>query len=141
MISHYWGRQLAPEWWWVSANQFDRQGVAVECTVLRSGLWGIPLGLPLAYLYLKEGDERELVLSPPATVRVIGSPERFEIHVRRFWGDTITLIAVGRDYGDLGDDIINTLVGDLEILKGGRVIARAQGTAGLERRAPRARSN
>ena len=62
MISHYWGRQLAPEWWWVSANQFDREGVAVECTVLRSGLWGIPVRLPLAYLYLKEAATRKLVI-------------------------------------------------------------------------------
>lgn len=136
MISHYWGRQLAPEWWWVSANQFDREGVAVECTVLRSGLWGIPVRLPLAYLYLKETAARELVLSPPAIARVTGSPEQFEIQIRRFWAETITLKAVGRAYGDLGDGIINTLVGDLEILKGGRLIARAKGTAGLERRAP-----
>jgi hypothetical protein len=136
MISHYWGRQLSPEWWWVSANQFDRQGVAVECTVLRSGVWGIPVGLPLAYLSLQETGEAELVHSPPAIARVTGSPEKFEIQIRRFWAETITLKAVGRDYDDLGDGILNTLVGDLEILKGGRLVARAQGTAGLERRAP-----
>jgi len=23
MVSHYWGRQLSPEWWWVSVHQFD----------------------------------------------------------------------------------------------------------------------
>ena len=136
MISHYWGRQLSPEWWWVSANQFDRQGVAVECTVLRSGVWGIPVRLPLAYLSLQETGEAELVHSPPAIARVTGSPEKFEIQIRRFWAETITLKAVGRDYDDLGDGILNTLVGDLEILKGGRLVARAQGTAGLERRAP-----
>ena len=136
MISHYWGRQLSPEWWWVSANQFDREGVAVECTVLRSGVWGIPVRLPVAYLSLQETAEAELVHSPPAIARVTGSPEKFEIQIRRFWTETITLKAVGRDFGALGDGIINTLVGDLEILKGGRLVARAQGTAGLERRAP-----
>jgi hypothetical protein len=136
MISHYWGRQLSPEWWWVSVNQFDRQGVALECTVLRSGVWGIPVRLPLAYLYLKDSAAEGLVYSPPAIAQVTGSPEKFEIHLRRCWTDTITLKAVGRDYGDLGDGIINTLVGDLEIVRGGKVIARAQGTAGLERRAP-----
>jgi hypothetical protein len=136
MLSHYWGRQLSPEWWWVSANQFDRQGVAVECTVLRSGVWGIPVRLPLAYVSLKEPVEEELIHSPPAIARVTGTPEKFEIHIRRFWAETITLKAVGRDYGDLGDGIINTLVGDLDILKGQRLVARAQGTAGLERRAP-----
>jgi hypothetical protein len=136
MISHYWGRQLSPTWWWVSANQFDREGVAVECTVLRSGLWGIPVRLPLAYFYLKDSTEPELVRSPPAIARVTGSPEKFELQIRRFWAETITLKAVGRDYGDLGDGIINTLVGDLEIFKGDRLLARAKGTAGLERRAP-----
>src|SRR5215212_8836314 len=40
LISHYWGRHLAPEWWWISAHQFDREETTVECTVLRSSLWG-----------------------------------------------------------------------------------------------------
>jgi len=141
MVSHYWGRQLAPEWWWVSASQFDREGVAVECTVLRSGAWGIPVGLPLAYLYLRDGATREFVIAPPALARVTGPPEKLEIQFRRFGAETITLNAQGRDYGDLGDGIVNTLVGDLEIRKGGRLIARAQGTAGLERRAPGSRSD
>jgi hypothetical protein len=141
MVSHYWGRQLAPEWWWVSASQFDREGMAMECTILRSGVWGIPVGLPLAYLYLRDGATREFVIAPPALARVRGSPEKFEIQFRRFGAETITLSAQGRDYGDLGDGIVNTLVGDLEIRKGGRLIARAQGTAGLERRAPGSRSD
>lgn len=136
MMSHYWGRQLAPEWWWASASQFDREGVAVECTILRSGVWGIPLGLPLAYLYLRDGATREFVIAPPALARVRGSPEKFEIEIRRSGAETFTLNAQGRDYGDLGDGIVNTLVGDLEIRRGGRLLARAQGTAGLERRAP-----
>jgi len=141
MVSHYWGRQLASEWWWASASQFDREGVAMECTILRSGVWGIPVGLPLAYLYLRDGATREFVIAPPALARVTGSPEKFEIQFRRFGAETITLSAQGRDYGDLGDGIVNTLVGDLEIRKGGRLIARAQGTAGLERRAPGSRSD
>jgi hypothetical protein len=141
MVSHYWGRQLASEWWWASASQFDREGVAMECTILRSGVWGIPVGLPLAYLYLRDGATREFVIAPPALARVTGSPEKFEIQFRRFGAETITVSAQGRDYGDLGDGIVNTLVGDLEIRKGGRLIARAQGTAGLERRAPGSRSD
>lgn len=139
MISHYWGRQLPSEWWWVSANQFDREDAVMECTVFRSGLWGIPVRLPLAYLYLKEAEARTWVISPPAIARVTGSPEKFAIHLRCIGAETITLNAMGRDYGDLGDGIINTLVGDLEIRKGGRLVARARGTAGLERRAPRDR--
>lgn len=135
MLSHYWGRHLAPEWWWISANQFDQSDVAVECSILRSNLWGIPVRLPLAYLYLRHADRRELVMAPFGLARVVGSPEKFEIQIQPLGGEPVTLAGVGRDYGDLGDGIINTLVGDLEIRVGSRVIARATGTAGIERRA------
>jgi hypothetical protein len=77
------------------------------------------------------------VTAPPAIARVADTPEKFEIEFRRWGAQTITLSARGRDYGDLGDGIVNTLVGDLQIRRGGRLIARAEGTAGLERRAPR----
>lgn len=136
MIAHYWGRQLPSEWWWVSANQFDREGVAVECVVSRSGLWGMPIRLPLGYLYLHCGNVRKLIISPPAIARVRGAPENFEIQFQPFTAKTITLRAQGSDYGDLGDGIVNTLVGDLDIWEGGQLIARAKGTAGLERRVP-----
>ena len=75
-------------------------------------------------------------MAPLSLARVNGSPEKFEIHIQRLGADTITLTGAGRDYSDLGDGIINTLVGDLEIREGGRLIARAEGTAGIERRAP-----
>jgi uncharacterized membrane protein len=136
MVSHYWGRRLSPEWWWVSANQFDQPGVAVECAVFRSGLWGVPLRLPLAYLYLRQADGRHLIMSPPARARVTGTLDHFEISVRPVGGAPILLKASGREYGDFGEGITNTLVGDLDILQGGKLIASARGTAGLECRAP-----
>jgi hypothetical protein len=136
MMAHYWGRQLPHEWWWVSANQFDREDIAMECTVLRSGLWGIPVRLPLAYLYLRQAKRRKLILSPPALAQVKGTPDCFEIRFRPFTAKTITLRAQGREYGDLGDGIVNTLVGDLEIWEGSELLARAEGTAALERRVP-----
>jgi hypothetical protein len=135
LVSHYWGRQLAAEWWWVSANQFDRPSVAVECSVFRSALWGIPIGLPLAYLYLRWPDGRALRMSPPARARVTGTPERFTITVRPLGGQPIRLQAAGREYGDFGEGIANTLIGDLDIYLGDQLLARAAGTAGLERRA------
>jgi hypothetical protein len=134
MISHYWGRQLAHEWWWISANQFDGEGIAVECAVFRSSLWGSPIRLPFAYLYLRSADERKLITSPPATVRVKGTPEKFEIQFQPIAAKALTLRAQGREYGDLGDGISNTLVGDLEIWQGDKRIGRAEGTAALERR-------
>src|SRR5262245_44095453 len=136
VVSHYWGRQLPSEWWWVSASQFGKPGMAVECFVMRSAMWGVPVGLPLAYLYLYRDGKRQLVMAPFNLARVKGSPERFEIKIRRPGARTVTLIGSGRDYGNLGDGIINTLIGDLEVRQGRKLIGRAQGTAGLERRAP-----
>lgn len=135
VVSNYWGRQLAPEWWWISAHQFDEEGTAFECMVLRSGLWGARLQLPLSYLYLHQPGKREFLV-PLAPARVEGSPEKFQIEINRIGKEKITLTGTGREYGDFGDRIINTLTGDLEIREGNRLIARANGTAGLERRAP-----
>jgi hypothetical protein len=137
LISQYWGRQLATEWWWVSAQQFDREGVAVECMVVRSSLWGTSVQLPFAYLYLHQQDRREFSV-PLSPARVEGSPEKFQIEINRIGKEKITLTGTGREYGDFGDRIINTLTGDLEIREGNRVIACAQGTAALERRFPTA---
>ena len=134
LVSHYWGRQLAPEWWWVAAHQFDQEGIAVECTVLRSSLWGTSIQLPLAYLYLRQGDKREFFVAPFNLARVKGSYEEFQIEFQRTGGKNVILTGVGREYGDFGDGIVNTLVGDLEIRQGNRVIGRAHGTAGLEHR-------
>lgn len=137
IISHYWGRKLASEWWWVSANQFDQAGVAVECSILRSSLWGTSIEIPLAYLYLRQHDKKELVMAPLGFASVKGSPENFELEIHRIGGESVTLNGTGRDYGDFGDRILNTLVGDLEIRVGKKFIARAQGTASLEHRSPK----
>ncbi len=137
MLAHYWGRQLAHEWWWVSANQFDRKEVAVECAQIRTSLWGSPVRLPLTYLYVRRASgAHTFIISPPARARVTGTPEKFEIRVRPLFGKLITLKARGREYGDLGEGITNTLVGDLEVWEGDELMARAEGTAGLERRVP-----
>jgi hypothetical protein len=136
IISHYWGRQLPSEWWWVSASQFDQPEVAVECSVLRSGLWGTRMQFPLAYLYLCLPGSRKLVMAPFNFASVKGSPENFEVEIRRIGAKTVTLTCVGRDYGDFGDGIINTLVGDLEIRLDNKLIARADGTAAFEHRSP-----
>src|SRR5436190_1427461 len=114
MLSHYWGRQLAHEWWWVSANQFDQKDVAVECALFRTSLWGSPVRLPLAYLYLRRASgDHTFIISPPSLARVTGTPEQFEIQVQPLMGKKLTLKARGREYGDLGEGILNTLVGDL----------------------------
>lgn len=135
LVSHYWGRRLASSWWWVSANQFDDPDVAVECSLLRTRLWGTPAEAQLAYLYLRRKTNGRLYLALPGMCRVSGSPEHFEINFQRFGQPPIILTGTGRDYGDLRNGIINTLVGDLEVREGDQLIAVATGTAGLERRA------
>jgi hypothetical protein len=134
MLSHYWGRQLAPEWWWVSANQFDQSGIAVECGIFRSGLWGTSLEIPLAYLYLRQQNKKELVMAPFGLASAKGSTENFELKIQRIGAEPVTLNGAGRDYGDFGEGIVNTLVGDLEIRVGKKLIARARGTACIEHR-------
>lgn len=134
LVSHYWGRQLAPEWWWVSTNQFEEEGYAVECTVLRSKLWGTSIEMPLAYLYLAQPHQQELIMAPLGLAQVSGSPEQFQIEIRRLGKASIFLTGRGRAYGDLGEGIMNTLVGDLEVRVGSKLLAQAKGTAGLEYR-------
>lgn len=136
LLSQYWGRQLSTEWWWLSAHQFDREGMVVECVVARSSLWGTSMQLPLGYLYLYQDGKSEMLMAPINPIRVEGSPEKFQIEIDRRGKEKITLIGTGREYGDFGDEIINTLTGDLEIREGNRIIACANGTAALERRSP-----
>jgi hypothetical protein len=135
-ITQYWGRQLAAEWWWVSAHQFDQAEIAVEGTILRSRVWSTSIQTPLAFLYLKQKDKKEFIIAPANLARVQGTPEEFQVEIRRIGRERISLICKGREYGDFGDQIVNTLTGDMELCEGNRVIARAIGTAGLERRYP-----
>ena len=137
-VTQYWGRQLAQEWWWFSAHQFDREDVAVECSVFRTSLWGTSAQLPFAFLYLYRDGKRDYLIAPPHSTIVEGSPEKFTIEFSRRGRKKYTLIGTGREYGDFGERIINTLTGDLEIYEGDHLIAQAKGTAGLERRAPSA---
>jgi hypothetical protein len=134
MLSHYWGRGLPQEWWWIAANQFYDADIALECTVLRSRVWGAPIHAPLGYLFYRNGSQRRLLISPPGRLRVTGSPESFEILAGPDGRGQIRLKAKGRDYGSLGEGIVNTLTGDLEIWEGDDLVAKARETAALERR-------
>lgn len=135
MLSHYWGRRLPQEWWWLSANQFADADVSIECTVLRSRVWGTSVLAPIGYLYYRNGSRSRLIISPPSRLKAAGLPDSFEVRAAPFGGAGITLKAKGRDYHSLGEGIINTLTGDLEVWEGGELVAQSWGTAGLERRA------
>jgi len=135
-VTQYWGRQLIQEWWWLSAHQFDQENVAMECSVLRTSLWGTSLQMPLAFLYLYRNGKRDFLMAPPNSVDVKGSPDNFIIEFSSIGRKKIKLISTGREYGDFGERIINTLTGDLDIFEDNQLIASAKGTAGLERRTP-----
>jgi hypothetical protein len=137
MLAHYWGPRLLPEWWWISANQFESDStarMAIEFDVLRSKVWGSRLTTRLGYLWIDDGHKEELLIAPPARIGVKGEPASFTIDVVPLRGARYRLVATGRDYGDLGDKIGNTLTGDLEIWRDGQLLGRAVGTASLERR-------
>ena len=134
MVSHYWGQRLPKEWWWISANQFGSADVTIECSLLRSSIWGRKAQLPLGYFYYRNGSQTKTLISPPTRMRVSGSLDSFEVSVTPLFGRKLALKAMGREYADLGDLILNTLTGDLELWEGGKKVADAYGTATLERR-------
>ena len=135
-VTQYWGRQLVQEWWWLSAHQFDKENFAVECSLLRTSLWGTSLQMPLAFLYLYRNGKRDVWMAPPNFTNVQGSPDKFIIEFNLIGRKKIALVGTGHEYGDFGERIINTLTGDLEIFEDNQQIACAKGTAGLERRTP-----
>lgn len=136
MVSHYWGRRLPKEWWWISANQFSDAGISVECSLIRSRIWGSPIGVPIGYFYYRRDSRSNLFISPPARITVTGSQDAFQVVVRSLLWRNIILEAKGREYADIGEGIVNTLNGDLQITEEGKMDAHAEATAGLERRDP-----
>lgn len=138
-VTQYWGRRLMPEWWWLSAHQFEPAGVAVEASVFQTGIWGTDMRMPFAFLYLFRNGKGKMITAPPYTTKVDGTADKFSIEFSRQGRKPLTLVGTGRDYGDFGEGIRNTLTGDLEIYEGGQLIGRAAGTAALERKAPEGR--
>jgi hypothetical protein len=135
MVSHYWGRQLSDEWWWISANQFSDADVSVECSFVRSRIWGSKIVVPIGYFYYQRCSRSNLLISPPARITVSGSQNTFQVVARSLLGRKFILDAIGREYADLGDGIVNTLNGDLQLKEGDKIVAHAKATAGLERKA------
>ena len=136
LISHYWGRRLMDRWWWISANRFDQPGFALEVSVARSRLWGMPApAVNIGYLWLQTPNSSHMVKSPVnGFISVAGHPERFTVTARSLTGRTIRLScgAPLETYNDLGEGIRQTLLGTCAI----EGLATAVETAGLERRQP-----
>lgn len=134
LVSHYWGRRLMDQWWWISANQFDQPGIALEVSVARSRLWGMRApAVKIGYLWLQTPTFSHMVKSPVnGIISVAGRPDQFTVTARSITGPTVRLSCTAPmdRYNDLGDGVRQTLLGTCAI----EGLATAVGTAGLERR-------
>lgn len=137
MVSSYYGRALAEQWYWVSCNTFDRADVALECLVARSAVYGWPwFRLRSGYFHLRVGSQRQTILAPlNGSISLAGKRDAFTISARG-WGSrttyTVRCLVEPTEYHDLGSRIWTTLVGSC-VLEG---VASASRTAGLEEREP-----
>ena len=139
MAAHYWGPRLMPEWWWMSANQFDGDTtgrLAVECSLNGTSLWGSRLKTHIGYFWINDGRTERLLIHPPARIKVSGDLDAISIAITSLRGPRFKLVGTGRNYADLGDDILNTSTGDLEVWRDDILLGKAVGTASLERHAP-----
>ena len=141
MTCHYWGRQLPREWVWLSANDFERAGVAVEVALLKSALWGVNVPLPAAgYAWLRN-DGRESLIASPLTGLVSRrdkSSTAIEVAVRAlragFW---LRAEAPLDSFVDLGDGITQSLNARCEIRLPGAMPTTRSVSAALEFRGAR----
>lgn len=134
LVSHYWGRRLWDQWWWISVNRFDDPEVAVEAALAQSRFWGMPgASVKLGYLWLRTATSSHTVISPlNGLIRVTGQPDDFTLTARSITGRTVRLVctAPAGAYNNLGQGIHQTLLGSCTI----EGVATATETAGLEYR-------
>lgn len=136
-LSHYMGRRLPREWWWVSASQFDEGDVSVESTLARTRVFGSPLSAWAGYLYLRYGRTTVAYAAPfGGGLRVDGDLHAFVVTARPRRGPQIAMECGAGTCNDLGESILNTLRGDLGLMVEGVAVGRCTGRTGLERRAP-----
>jgi hypothetical protein len=136
LVSHYWGRRLMDEWWWISANQFDEPGFALEAIVARTRLWGLRRpSAKIGYLWLQSPNSSHMVISPlNGLISLTGAPHEFTLVSRSITGRSVRVSCTAPvdSYNDLGEGIRQTLMGSCAI----EGLATASGSAGLERREP-----
>jgi hypothetical protein len=136
MACHYWGRRLPDRWLWLSANDFDRPGVAIELGLLRSRLWGLPVPLPpLGYAWVRDGRERYVATPLTGLIRRMPAGDGgLDLRVIAPGGGwSIRAGAPATTFADLGEGIVQSLRADC-VLSGPRGRAISRGTATLELR-------
>ncbi|MEP6760342.1 MAG: hypothetical protein ABJA93_03135 [Sporichthyaceae bacterium] len=131
-INHYWGRRLPDAWVWISADLGDGDGV-VEAALIRTRLWGVPRTRQIGGYVMVEGGGRTTQILAPTYGRlsVAGADASFEIRARARGRELrLTAGAPSSAYNDLGEDIRQTLIGDVTVEGWGS----CSGSAGLEHR-------
>lgn len=133
-IGLYYGRRLPDHWIYLSANAFETAGVSLECVMLRSSIFGLPiLRTHVGYFHLHT-PEINLTLLHPLTgkIRQVGDKHSLQITARSHQSDPITIhfYAPEARFHHLGDRLFATLLGTCHI----EGIAVADGTAGLTER-------
>jgi len=132
LVSHYWGRRLPDRWWWISANLFEDNDVAVEALLARTRVWNLArVPMNAGYLWIEHRGVAQQVIHPlNGLIRVDGSPESLTLRARKLGRPAISVrcSALPNSYSDLGEGIKQTLLGNC-LIDG---IGEARGTAGLE---------
>lgn len=139
-VTHYWGRRLPERWLWVNASGCDRTDTAVEallvCTRLGRMSW---FRLWTGYFWLwqdrGEGGSVCFYLHPLTGHLDLRGPAHAPMLRVIPWHGTGYIVrcrAHPKAWQKLGDEIINTLVGDCRVLG----VTNCLGTAGIEWRRP-----
>jgi hypothetical protein len=130
-VSAFHGRRNPDRWVWISANAFDRPGVSVECVMLDSSIFGLPvLRARVGYFHLHTPETTMTVMHPlTGQVRVEGKQEDLTIMVRPRQGMPIVVhcVAPPASFRDFGDNVFATLLANCAITG----IAQAHHTTGI----------
>ncbi|MBA3824064.1 MAG: hypothetical protein H0X24_09215, partial [Ktedonobacterales bacterium] len=129
------GRRLPDHWYWVSVNAFREPGVAFECMLMESRIFGLPFWhATVGYVHLRTPTTSMTLLHPlTGQVRLRGDRTAFTVTARHRQ-DLITVHCAAPEtrYHHLGARVYTTLLGTCEI----EGISLAEGTAGLAEREP-----
>lgn len=134
MVGTYYGRRLPNHWYWVSANAFEHPGVALECMLLDSTIFGLPfLRARVGYFHLRTPDSTVMLMHPlTGRIKLSGERNDFRVVAQPRHGPPIVVHCSAPEarFHHLGERIYTTLLGNCEI----EGLTSADGTAGLERR-------
>jgi hypothetical protein len=114
-IGTFFGRRMPDRWYWISASAFDRPGVALECMLLDSSIFGLPfVRTRVGYLSLTSPEGNALLMHPlTANIQLTGDRRDFVVTARPRHGPPISFRCSAPEarYQHLGDRIYATLLG------------------------------